>query len=199
MDNVVSKKVTFSDIHTIHYVDGDRSCRYGAFWVIDAQRFRHRCAILPPLPVFCVEADENRRVFLLAIEKGADRLLSLKKRMNGVEFYRLLFLALLNSHLFDELKSNIVRHGKLLRSIVDQQAQAIQGLNNLVVSKGFLRPLSPRIFQLLYLEDILDEDNIVAFYNRKFDNERSAYMHRFGKCLLTPLIVWFAIADELDA
>ena len=195
MDTVVSKRVRFLDNPTIMFVTDDRSSRIGC-WKIDADRFRKRCDNLRNLPLLLPEEEADERVFAMAIEKGEARLLSLKKRMDGVSFYRLLFSVLLNSHLFEELKSNILRNKTLLINIIDQQEKAIQGLNNLIVSRGFLRRFSPRIFQLLYLEDIIDEDNIMAWYWRKYDNERTAHLHRFGKCLITPLIYWLATAEE---
>lgn len=199
MDYVVSKKVSFCDFPTIHFVSDDSSCRYGRFWVLDSERFRQRCIDLPKLPSFCAETESTKMKFIVAVRKGVLYLNNIKHRMNHVEFYRLLFQTVLDSHRFETLKANVLKYRKLLGAVIDSQIHAIHGLNNLIVSKGFLRQYSPGIFYLLYLEDIFDEDHILEFYSENsYDSENSAYMHRFGKCLVYPLIACFTSREESD-
>ena len=81
--------------------------------------------------------------------------------------------------------------------LVDQQEEAIQGINILIVTRGFLRQMSPIIFDLLYDNNIIDQDTVFEWYDKKFEDKSSAYLHKFGKCLITPFIVRL-LAKESD-
>ena len=201
MTELVKKVVRFSEDVTVNYVTDDSTCRYGLFWVNDAVRFKCRCNALPHIPVFFQNSSGYETIFKETIEANdLVKLQALKDSINIVSFYRFMFSAIISSHILKVLKENILKHKKLISTMVDNNHRecALQGLSNLIVSKGFLRPFLPHIFQLLYLEDIIDEDNIHSWYNKKYPSNQPCKLHMFGKCLITPLIEWLSTASEED-
>lgn len=195
MDKVVSKKVRFSDKPTIVYVVGDCESRRG-LWVSDALRFKQACDCLPPIPIYITTVTDDERLMMRIIDEDETMLFYIKKNMNSVTFYWLMFSSILQSHLFKVLKNNLIKHKTIIVDVIGKDVNAIQGLNNAIVSKGYLRKFSPHIFQLLYLEGVLDEEDIMKWYNKRYENKKAAYLHRFGRCLLTPLIEWLSTAAE---
>lgn len=201
MSEVISKTVRFSDVPTTWYVftdDVDQSDRVG-WWAIDALRFKTRGDKLSKKLKFSPVVNKltaQEEILLVAVERNQDKLVMMKKMMTGIHFYRMLFSSMLNSPTFEHIKANILKHKHLLIHLVDRQEEAIQGINILIVTRGFLRHMSPSIFNVLYDNNIIDQDNVFAWYERKFENEHNAYFHKFGKCLITPFIVRLLFEEQ---
>ena len=107
MNSVIPKTVRFSDVPTIRYIEVDRAERQG-YWAIDAARFRdrgfHLLRILR-MPPAVTELTYQEKLFIDAVETNRRRLITMKNTMPGIVFYRILFSILLNSPIFEEIKS----------------------------------------------------------------------------------------------